>query len=132
MITVLWLWFSLVYIMFCNSRVETTLGDVMAYTLGQEGILEWGVAAVFDYRRGREKSSSRPYYTQPEIASTAQLMDRIFTLGGGGMSKKRCTTYGAAVESLCELVRRVHFRTVDGDGLKATWQNLMRIGISAQ
>ena len=86
-ITVLWLWFGMVYIMFCDSRVETTLGDIMAYTLGQEGILEWGVAAVFDYRRGREESSSRPYYT--------------FTLGAGGMSKKRCTTYGAAVEPLC-------------------------------
>ena len=117
-ITVLWLWFSLVYIMFCGSRVETTLGEVMAYTLGREGILEWGVAAVFDYRRGREESSSRPYYTQPEIATTAQLMDHIFTLGGGGMSKRRPTAYGAAVESLCELVRWVHFRTVDGDELE--------------
>ena len=34
------------------------------------------------------------------------------------MSKKRCTAYGAAVESLCELVRRVHFCTVDGDELE--------------
>jgi hypothetical protein len=104
--------------MFCGSRVETTLGDIMAYTLGREGILERGVAAVFDYRRGRNKNPSRSYYTQPGIATTAQLMDGIFTLGGGGMSKKRCNMYGAAVECLCELVWRVHFRTVDRDELE--------------
>ena len=104
--------------MFCDSRVETTLGDIMAYTLGREGILEWGVAAVFDYGRGRNKNPSRSYYTQPGIATTAQLMDRIFTLGGGGMSKRRPTAYSVAVESLCGLVRRVHFRTVDGDELE--------------
>ena len=34
------------------------------------------------------------------------------------MSKNRCTAYGAAVESLCELARRVHFCTVDGDELE--------------
>ena len=74
--------------MFCGSRVETTLGDVMAYTLGQECILEWGVAAVFEYRRGREESSSRPYYTQLGIATTAQLMDHIFHAGRGQDEQK--------------------------------------------
>jgi len=70
-VKVIWLWFGLVYIMFCGSRVEQTLGDVMAYALGHVGILEWGVEAVFNYRRGRKGKPSGSYYTQPEIATTA-------------------------------------------------------------
>ena len=71
-----------------------------------------------------------------------QFARSVVFSAGGGMSKKRCTTYGAAVEPLCESARRVHFRTVGMScscsicGVyrrpiwKATWQKLMKIYIS--
>jgi hypothetical protein len=73
------------------------------------GILQWGVAVVFDYQVKRRRNSKKGYYCQPEIRNVEGLLDLIFTFDNGQQSEKRDSPYGTAVRRLCEILNRAHY-----------------------
>jgi hypothetical protein len=88
---------------------KPTLEDALKFSLGHAGVLQWGVAVVFDYQVKRRRNSKKGYYCQPEIRNVEGLLDLIFAFGNGQQSEKRDSAYGTAVRRLCEILNRAHY-----------------------